>query len=307
MRVAIIGRTQALLSTADRLTAAGHEVALVVSARPSPEYTRTLEDFQAYAASAGAAFLASPRAEDMLPVVEQMPAIDIGVSVNFPGIIPQTVIDRFRCGILNAHGGDLPRYRGNACQAWAILNGEPQVGLCIHRMVGGELDTGDIVAREYLAIDLRTTVTEVVAWMESRTPHLFEKALNHLFADPAFCLARQSADPADALRCYPRRPEDGRIDWRRPAEDVLRLINASTRPYAGAYCELEGRRLIVWSAELVDDGERFMAVPGQVTRAGEGMVDVATGRGKVRLRQVEMDGGEVPVSQLIRSIRQRLT
>ena len=38
------------------------------------------------------------------------------------------------------------RYRGNACQAWAILNGE-KISLCIHKMIGGELDSGDIITR----------------------------------------------------------------------------------------------------------------------------------------------------------------
>ena len=56
----------------------------------------------------------------------------------------------------NAHGGDLPRYRGNACQAWAIINGENKIGLCIHKMIGGELDISDIIARDFLKIDLGT-------------------------------------------------------------------------------------------------------------------------------------------------------
>ncbi|GAB1465742.1 hypothetical protein MASR2M54_12420 [Aliarcobacter cryaerophilus] len=49
---------------------------------------------------------------------------EIAVSLNYSSIISQNVIDLFPLGVLNAHGGDLPRYRGNACQAWAIINGE---------------------------------------------------------------------------------------------------------------------------------------------------------------------------------------
>lgn len=307
MRVAIIGRSEALYDTAERVRARGHAVALVVTAREALEYRRTARDFEAYAAALGVPFLASARAADMLPLLDRLPPIDVGVSVNYPAIVPQAVIDRFRLGILNAHGGDLPRYRGNACQAWAILNGESRIGLCVHRMVGGELDAGDIVARDYLPIDRRTTITQVVAWMVARTPALFETALDRLAADPAYCLERQSADPADALRCYPRRPEDGRIDWTRSADEILRLVNASTHPYAGAFCEFEGQTLRIWAAEPVDDGERFLAVPGQVLRAGDGTVDVATGRGKLRLTEVEgAASGVVPPDRLIRSIRQRL-
>ena len=72
--------------------------------------------------------------------------------------IPNKIINYFNYGILNAHGGDLPRYRGNACQAWAILNGENKIGLCIHKMVGGELDSGDIISRDYLDIGENTKI-----------------------------------------------------------------------------------------------------------------------------------------------------
>ena len=78
-------------------------------------------------------------------------------------------------GILNAHGGDLPRYRGNACQAWAILNGEEKIGLCIHKMIGGELDSGNIIAKEFLKIDINTKVTQVWGWMSTSIPKLFLK------------------------------------------------------------------------------------------------------------------------------------
>ena len=113
---------------------------------------------------------------------------DIAVSINYTGAVPQAVIDLFPLGILNAHGGDLPRYRGNACQARAIPNGEERIGLCVHRMIGGELDSGDIIARDYLAIDHTTKVTRVWEWMSMRTPELMLEAVQMLDANPDFLL-----------------------------------------------------------------------------------------------------------------------
>ena len=75
-----------------------------------------------------------------------------------------------------SHGGDLPRYRGNACQAWAILNGEDRIGLCIHRMIGDELDSGDIIARDYFSIDQTTKVTKAWEWLHKKIPELFLEA-----------------------------------------------------------------------------------------------------------------------------------
>lgn len=269
MRVAIIGRTEILYETVQLLRNQGHEICLIVTAKEAPEYTRTADDFRKLAQVLPTKFVQTAKIEEVIATIKSIPKMDIGVSLNYSGVIPQSVIDLFSIGILNAHGGDLPRYRGNACQAWAILNGEEKIGLCIHKMIGGELDSGNIIAREYLAIDHRTKVGEVWEWMSDRIPHLFLDSIRKLETNKEFVLEKQSLDTALALRCYPRRPEDGLIDWRKPALEILRLINASGRPYAGAYCEYEGEKLIVWDADLVEDNVVFLAVPGQVTHVGD--------------------------------------
>ena len=306
MRIAVIGRSEILFDTAERLARAGHKIALVVTAKEAPEYTKGAEDFRLLAERLGAAYVRTARIAERVEELAALAPVELAVSVNYPGIIPQSVIDLFPLGILNGHGGDLPRYRGNACQAWAILNGEQRAGLCIHKMVGGELDSGDIIARDYHPISLRTKVTELWEWMKVRCPQLFQEAVTALTVNPAFVLERQSTDPADALRCYPRRPEDGRIDWSAGADTILRLINASNKPYVGAFAELDGEPLIVWDAEAVGDGEFFLAVPGQVTSVGHGHVQVATGSKKVQLNCVEYRGRTTTPDRVVTSLRTRL-
>jgi methionyl-tRNA formyltransferase len=306
MRIAIIGRTELLYDTALRLHEEGHQVVCILTAKEAPEYTRTAADFRDLAGTWQIPFAQGGRISSQTNFLRNAQA-DIAVSINYTGVVPQPVIDLFPLGVLNAHGGDLPRYRGNACQAWAILNGEKRIGLCIHRMIGGELDSGDILAREYLLIDHCTTVTQVWQWMLAQTPALMCETLARLAADPSFVLERQSQNPRNALRCYPRRPEDGRINWQLPALDVLRLINASTRPYAGAFCNYEGQPMIIWHAELIDDGELFCAVPGQVTKVGESSIEVACGVGKIRIHEVQVEERCGLPHEWIQSIRKRLT
>ena len=134
------------------------------------------------------------------------------MSVNYPTIIPNSIIRLFRHSILSAHGGDLPRYRGNTCQAWAILNGEKKIGLCIHKMEGNELDCGDIIVRDYMSIDYNTKVTKVWNWRHQQIPRLMIHAIDQLSTDPNYILERQSRNPHDILRCYLRIPEDGCIN-----------------------------------------------------------------------------------------------
>ena len=305
MKIAIIGRTEQLYDTALRLNTAGHKIVCIVTAKEAPEYNRTSSDFRVLAETWQIPFVQGGRISGHADFLQKQQA-DIAVSINYTGVVPQSVIDLFPLGVLNAHGGDLPRYRGNACQAWAIINGEDRIGLCIHKMIGGELDSGDIIARDYLLIDYATKVTQVLEWMNSRTPVLLSEAVDILGANPDFFLERQSKDPKDALRCYPRRPDDGRIDWHKPALSILRLINASNKPYAGAFCDYEGDKLIIWDAELVNDDEFFCAVPGQVTKIGEGFIEVACGDGKLRILEIEIKEKSIKPSELIKSIRMRL-
>jgi UDP-4-amino-4-deoxy-L-arabinose formyltransferase/UDP-glucuronic acid dehydrogenase (UDP-4-keto-hexauronic acid decarboxylating) len=305
MRVAIIGRTETLYETIELLRSKNHEVVCILTAKEAPEYKRTALDFKNLAEQLRIPFAQGSKITDYHDFLKEVDA-DIAISINYSGIIPQSVINLFPLGILNAHGGDLPLYRGNACQAWAILNGEKCVGLCIHKMIGGELDSGDIIAREYLPIDSQTKVTRIMEWMADKIPSLMLKSLELLAGNPSYYIERQSKNPKEALRCYPRRPEDGRIFWSNSATDLLRLINASNRPYAGAFCQYDEEKIVIWDAEVVEDQERFCAVPGQVTKIGDDYVEVSCGSSKLRLLSIEYKGELIVPSSLIRSIRKRL-
>jgi UDP-4-amino-4-deoxy-L-arabinose formyltransferase/UDP-glucuronic acid dehydrogenase (UDP-4-keto-hexauronic acid decarboxylating) len=289
MKIAIIGRTKILFHTAQILRQAGHSITCILTNKEAPEYTKTTADFECLASDLSIPFASTAQIKNVIAMLQTTDS-DIGVSFNYAGIIPKEITDLFPLGILNAHGGDLPRYRGNACQAWAILNGEDKIGLCIHRMIGGELDSGEIIARDYLAIDHTTKVTDAWEWLNQRIPDLFLQAINQLSNDPSYILEIQSNNPQDAYRCYPRMPEDGHIDWRQSALHVLRLINALNKPYAGAFCDYEGQKFIIWDAELVGEFENFSAVSGEVTRIGDGFVEMAVVKGNCAFCLPSMQG-----------------
>ncbi len=312
VRFALIGRSEWLFDAGKSLLGRGHELALVVTAREAPEYRVKEADFKELAASCGCPFLhtGAINSPASLRFIEGAAPIDIGISINYPGILSQEVLDKFPHGVLNAHGGDLPRYRGNACQAWAILNGETHIGLCVHRMLGGELDSGDILARVRLPLLEATRIGEVQAWMAVEIPSLMVLALERLEANPEFTLETQSTSPIPPLRCYPRRPEDGRIDWASPALHLVRLVNASSEPYPGAWCLLEGEPFVVWRAECLEDGEQFCAIPGQVAsyNGATGSLAVCTGEGKLLILEATYRGTRTGrPGDLVSSMRSRLT
>ncbi len=123
---------------------------------------------------------------------------DVAISVNWKTLIRSPMLSAFRHGIVNAHTGDLPRYRGNATPNWAILRGENEIVLTLHRMVE-ELDAGPILGRASLAIDDHTYIADVYAFEDDVCPGLFADVLDGLENGT---LEPREQDRAGALRCY---------------------------------------------------------------------------------------------------------
>ena len=103
MKVAIIGRTEVLYDAVVLLKNNGHEIRSILTAKEAPEYSRTANDFKALAEELNVPFAQGVKIIDHVEFLESSGA-EIGVSVNYPSIIPQSLIDLFPLGILNAHG-----------------------------------------------------------------------------------------------------------------------------------------------------------------------------------------------------------
>lgn len=291
MKIAILGRTRWLIDTADACVAAGHAIVSVATTRSESFYRCGANDFAELAGRTGADYLGEvslgrPEVRERLVAA----GADLAVSINWPTIVGFEVINIFPSGIVNAHCGDLPRYRGNACPNWAILNGESRIGLCAHMMAPAEVDAGPILLKDYLSISDDTYIGDVYDWLGGRIPSLLAAAIDGL-ASGAITPVPQSADPSLALRCYPRRQEDGRVDWRLGANAIHRLVRASSRPFGGAFACLEdGKRVTIWRASPFVHPLPFSAVPGQVMLRLDGDPVIACGDGALRLDEVEIEG-----------------
>lgn len=310
MRIAVIGRTRWLLDGAEALMAVGHDVVAVVTAKSEPFYRCGPEDFSRLASAAGAENFGVVSLSD-ISVRERLRAIgaELAVSINWPTIVGVDVIGLFPRGVVNAHCGDLPRYRGNACPNWAILNDEERIGLCAHLMEPDMVDAGAVILRDYFAVSADTYISDVYAWLDRRVPALLVEAIDGL-GTGRLVPQPQSSDPSAALRCYPRRPEDGRIDWSTDVARVHRLVRASSRPFGGAFSHLDdGRRVTVWRACPFVHDVPFCAVPGQVMLRVGGDPVIACGRGALRLEELEIEGLDADEAKVAvgRSVRGRLS
>lgn len=304
MRFAALGRTHWLRDAIVAAARNGHQPVLIASAPASPEYLCTEEDFKNLARSYGCAYLGGDI--NAASTVERLKAqgAEVAISVNWPKLIGEAARGAFRHGVINAHAGDLPRYRGNACPNWAIINGESRVVVTLHLMEA-ELDAGPILVQRACPILDTTYIGDVYAFMAANIPPMFAEALDGLAAGTLTPRA-QSGEP---LRCYPRRPEDGWIDWRNTAVQVSRLVRASAEPFAGAFTSYDGKRLTIWRAQSAPLAGAVLGVPGQVLHvdAHAGTIDVLTGDGRLTVTDVQIEGRmRERAARVVRSTRDRL-
>lgn len=209
---------------------------------------------------------------------------DVIVVSAFGQIIPKALLELPRYGCVNIHASLLPKYRGAAPIQWAVMDGEPVSGVTIMQMDEG-LDTGDMLAK-----------TEVPLEPDETGGSLFDK-LSRAGADllirtlPALEQGTLTPEkqPLESPTAYARmiRKEDGRIDWNLEAEAIERRIRG-LNPWPSAYTELTGKILKIWRAEVLpkESGQ----APGTVTEAGKGGFCVQTGKGVLRLLEVQLEG-----------------
>jgi methionyl-tRNA formyltransferase len=115
---------------------------------------------------------------------------------------------------------------------------------------------------------------------------ILERRLAELEAGTA---PRRPQDEAAATKFPRRTPEDGRIDWTRPAEQVHDLARAVTHPYPGAFTDIFGGKTIIWKTRLPHLGahDNF---PGQV-RSEQGRLYVACGDDRyVEILRIQREG-----------------
>lgn len=151
-----------------------------------------------------------------------------------------------RKGVLGIHPTLLPQGRGRAAIPWAILKGLPKTGVTLFKLDEG-VDTGPIVAQLEIPLSARTTATDLYREVELAHVALLRDAVPKLL-DGSLPLIEQ--DNARATEWPGRKPEDGRIDTSGSVAEAECLVRAVTRPYPGAFTELDGKKLIIWSAEV---------------------------------------------------------
>ncbi len=260
MRVFLLGATRFSLRCLEAVREAGQEIVgcastpEVFSISYAPGGVRNVNhvDFEAVARSHG--FPAIPyrreaREEFRRAVAALQP--DLLLAAGWYYLVDRRLRSVAPKGAVGLHGSLLPRYRGGAPLVWQIIRGEKTAGVTLFYLDDG-VDTGDIVAAREFPIEERDTIADAMARMEAAAVELLREYL------PRIAVGTAPRIPQDESRAtvFPQRsPEDGEIDWSRPAEEIRNFIRAQTRPYPGAFTRIGGKKVIIWDADVLEEGE----------------------------------------------------
>ena len=163
--------------------------------------------------------------------------VDTIVVAAYGALIPESLLDK--AGWLNVHPSLLPRWRGAAPVERALMAGDSETGVTIHRTTA-ELDAGPIAAQRSFPIGPEDDAGVVYAQAGALAAELLEDVLggNAKFRPQP----EKGATYAERLTAA-----DRRLDWSRPPEELLNRIRALS-PHIGARGEVDGRTLTVWRA-----------------------------------------------------------
>jgi len=184
---------------------------------------------------------------------------DIIFSFYYRKMISREILDLPKIGAFNLHGSFLPAYRGRCPVNWVIINGEAQSGVTLHYMID-KPDAGDIVGQKAVEIELSDTAKTLYDKLCGAAKELLDELLPLIKSNK---IPRRKQNLAEGSYYGGRRPEDGRIDWNKSADEIYNLIRAVTEPYPGAFAFLDNdEKIIIWWAEPAVSQEAI--IPGKL-------------------------------------------
>ncbi len=222
---------------------------------------------------------------------------DLMVVVAYGLILPKAVLDTPRLGCLNVHGSLLPRWRGAAPIQRAIWAGDAETGVTIMQMDVG-LDTGAMIRKVSCPIAFDETSASLYDKLAELGPQALVDTLNAMAAGDT---AAEAQD--DALANYAQKlsKEEARIDWSMEAIAIERCIRAFN-PWPISWFEVAEQTIKVWQAEVIDSDHGQSA--GTLLKADKQGIDVATGKGVLRLLTLQPPGKKaMSVPDLLNSRR----
>jgi methionyl-tRNA formyltransferase len=210
---------------------------------------------------------------------------DLLVSWFWTTRLPSTLVEAARLGGIGAHPSLLPRHRGPDPTYHAILAGDRETGVTIHR-IAAEYDTGAILAQARLSIDEQWDAYELAKALDRPSLRLLRDVVARLARGEH--VAEREQDPTAATLAPFPEEDDLWIRWDRPTDAVLRQVRALA-PSPGAVTDIGGRVVTVLAASPLERAPAVLEQPGEAAWL-RGRAVVRTRDRAVSIDRFEVEG-----------------
>lgn len=301
MKLVFLGTPEFAVPTLEAIVSAGHEVAAVYTQPDRPKGRGHALAPPPVKAAATRLSLAVRQPEKIRrpEVVEELRATgaDAMVVVGYGQIIPQSIIDLPRLGIINVHASLLPKYRGAAPIQWAVANGATITGVTT-MLINAGLDTGDLLLKQETTIGAEETSLDLGPRLAAMGAELLVETLNELERG-SIRPVPQNNDEATYAPILKR--EDGLLDWNLPAGVVFNRARGFL-PWPGAWTTLGGTRFSIWRCRL--PGVESPGAPGLLFSSQKRLFVCCGGGSVLELLEVQLEGKKrMPVADFLNGFR----
>src|SRR5262252_929500 len=235
LRLAFMGTPEFATPALAELIGEAHDIACVYTRAPRPKGRGLAEEKTPVHKLAEAAGIPVRTPRTLRDADEQAAfaalKLDAAIVVAYGLILPKPILDAPRLGCFNLHASLLPRWRGAAPINRAIMAGDSETGVMVMKMDAG-LDTGDVAMAERIAITDAMTAADLHDALAALGGDLMVRAIGALERG-MLQLKPQASDGVTYAAKIDK--AETRIDWNRPARDVLRHVHGLS-PFPGAWC-----------------------------------------------------------------------
>lgn len=263
----------------------GCEVVAVITQPDKPvgrKQILTPTPVKSLAAAHGLPVLDFAKIRDHVQEIEAIGA-DLMITCAYGQILTQEILNCFPKGVWNLHASLLPKFRGASPIQSAILAGETHTGVTVMKTELA-LDSGDILLVKRCEIGDKTC-GELTEELSALAAEAAIEAVEYLQKGGAQLLMQ---DEAHVSFCKKIQKSDCKIDFSKPAQEVLRAIKAFS-PSPAAYCNLNGLNLNILNADLAEDSGKC----GEVLSADKRGITVACGKNSIRITILQPAGGKI--------------
>jgi len=200
--------------------------------------------------------------------------------------------------LLNIHGGILPKWRGASANAWAVINGEKEVGYSLHR-VTDILDGGDICYVYKSKIKSNEKYGEVIPKLRKGMIKQLPKILREIISGKLTSISQENAEYLYTPRL---RKSDGIIkDWNKPSSYLYNLYRVMGSPYGtGVFFEFKNNIYEINEMHLINSYPNYIGIPGAIVYLGENFLHIKTADNIIEVKSLTNNKLPVDIKKIFK-------